>query len=199
MWANVAVSEEKSLVLVSLDAMVKDVNKQNANNRCALVSKVRGEIRDSQLSASSEWDANHGTINSGLNFKAQGRRQGAWSARHNDLNQWLEVNFNLQATITEILSQGRSNHNQWVKSYTVSYSNDCLNFFAYRKNGLVKNGPVTLNPAVMVVAAWIILEVTVAFVVKDGLANTANKMSETVCPANKKIFKTKESNRKITD
>lgn len=97
-----------------------------------------GEILDSQISASSEWDANHGAINSRLNFQAQGRRQGAWSSRFNKADQWLQVNFELQATITEILTQGRSNANQWVKSYTVSYSNDGVNFFKYRVNGVVK-------------------------------------------------------------
>ena len=97
-----------------------------------------GEILDSQISASSEWDANHGKLNSRLNFKAQGRRQGAWSARHNNIYQWLQVDFGLQATLTEILTQGRNNANQWVKTYTVSYSNDGLNFFAYRVDGVVK-------------------------------------------------------------
>jgi hypothetical protein len=97
-----------------------------------------GDIPDSQILASSEWDANHGAINSRLNFRAQGKRQGAWSSRSNDLNQWLQVNFVLQATVTEILTQGRSNANQWVTSFTVSYSNDGLDFFAYRVNGVVK-------------------------------------------------------------
>jgi ribosomal protein L19E len=97
-----------------------------------------GEIPDSQILASSEYDANHGAVNSRLNFRAQGRRRGAWSARRNDLNQWLQVNFVLQATVTEILTQGRSDADQWVTSYTVSYSNDGLNFFAYRANGVIK-------------------------------------------------------------
>jgi ribosomal protein L19E len=110
-----------------------------------------GEIHDSQISASSEWDANHGAINSRLNFQAQGKRQGAWSARRNDRNQWLQVNFNLQATVTEILTQGRSNSNQWVTSYTVSYSNDGLNFFAYRVNGVLKVINTTYNATCSVV------------------------------------------------
>ncbi len=97
-----------------------------------------GEIHDSQMSASSEWDAYHGLINSRLNFQAQGRRQGAWSARYNYLNEWLQVNFNLQVTITEILTQGRSNRDQWVTGYSLLYSNDGLKFFAYRVNGVVK-------------------------------------------------------------
>ncbi|CAB3983146.1 EGF-like repeat and discoidin I-like domain-containing 3, partial [Paramuricea clavata] len=97
-----------------------------------------GEIPDSQILASSEYDANHGAVNSRLNFRAQGRRQGAWSSRRNDLNQWLQVNFVRQATVNEILTQGRSNADQCVTSYSVSYSNDGLNFFAYRVNGVVK-------------------------------------------------------------
>ena len=97
-----------------------------------------GKVSNSQLSASSEWDSNHGAINGRLNFKAQGHRQGAWSARYNNGDQWIQVNFGLQATVTEILTQGRSNANQWVKSYSVSYSKDGLNFFTYRVNGLVK-------------------------------------------------------------
>ena len=95
-----------------------------------------GKILDSQISASSEWDAKHGPANSRLNFKAQGRREGAWTAKYNDNNQWLQVDLGVQATITEILTQ--SNANQWVKTYTVSYSNDGHNFFAYRVDGVVK-------------------------------------------------------------
>ena len=48
------------------------------------------------------------------------------------------INFVLQATVTEILTQGRSDSNQWVTCFTVSYSNDGLDFFAYRVNGVVK-------------------------------------------------------------
>lgn len=97
-----------------------------------------GQIEDSQISASSEWDGNHGAVNSRLNFQAHGRRQGAWSARHNNHYQWLQVDFGLQATITEILTQGRSNYNQWVRSYTVSYSKNGFGFIVYRQRGVVK-------------------------------------------------------------
>ncbi|CAB3983235.1 neurogenic locus notch homolog 2-like [Paramuricea clavata] len=96
-----------------------------------------GDIPDSQLSASSEVNVHHGAVNARLNFRGQGSRVGAWCG-HNDLKQWLEVNFVLQATVTDILTQGRFRHNQWVTKYTVSYSNDGLNFFDYRVNGVVK-------------------------------------------------------------
>ena len=96
-----------------------------------------GEILDGQITASSEWNANHGPANGRVNFKAGGGRTGAWSSRRNDLNQWLQVDFELQATVTEIMIQGRSDANQWVKSYAVTYSNNGVFFDAYQKNGTI--------------------------------------------------------------
>ena len=96
-----------------------------------------GEILDGQITASSEWNANHGPANGRVNFKAGGGRTGAWSSLPNDLNQWLQVDFELQATVTEIMTQGRSDANQWVKSYAVTYSNNGVFFDAYQKNGTI--------------------------------------------------------------
>lgn len=99
-----------------------------------------GEILDSQITASSQWDVNHGPANARLNFKATGRRTGAWSSRRNDLNQWLQVDFENQATITQISTQGRGSCrcSQWVTSYAISYSNDGIFFQAYQQNGQIK-------------------------------------------------------------
>ena len=96
-----------------------------------------GEILDGQITASSEWNANHGPANGRVNFKAGGGRTGAWSSLPNDLNQWLQVDFELQATVTEIIIQGRSDANQWVKSYAVTYSNGGVFFDAYQENGTI--------------------------------------------------------------
>ena len=97
-----------------------------------------GQILDSQITASSQFDVNHGPTNARLNFKAHGGRTGAWSSRRNDVNQWLQIDFNYPATIDEILTQGRQSTNQWVKTYTVSYSNDGVTFNPYRHRGLTK-------------------------------------------------------------
>ena len=97
-----------------------------------------GQILDSQITASSQYDVNHGPTNARLNFKAHGGRSGAWSSRRNDVNQWLQIDFNYPATIDEILTQGRQSTNQWVKTYTVSYSNDGFTFNPYRHRGLTK-------------------------------------------------------------
>ena len=41
-----------------------------------------GAIQDSQISASSVHNEDHGHLNSRLNFKKTGRITGAWSAKH---------------------------------------------------------------------------------------------------------------------
>ena len=98
-------------------------------------------IRDAQITASSQFNANHGPSNGRLNFKAGGGKTGAWSARTNDVNQYLQVDFGHRTKVTEIETQGREDCcNQWVKSYTVSYSNDNNNYQPYRQNGQVKVG-----------------------------------------------------------
>lgn len=97
-----------------------------------------GNIPDSRITASSKWDSNHGASNARLNFV---KKSGSWSSKRNDLNQWLQVDFKYRATITDILTQGRGRHNQWVKSYTVSYSDDGVNFKPYRKSGVDKVRP----------------------------------------------------------
>lgn len=101
---------------------------------------VNGKIQDSQITASSEWDPYHGPTNGRLKFRARGRRTGAWSAKINNANQWLQVDFRQQTTVLEISTQGRGNCgcNQWVKTYTVSYSNDGRNFHSYKQNGRIK-------------------------------------------------------------
>ena len=93
------------------------------------------EISDNRITASTEWDSNHSPQNARLNFPGGGGKAGAWSARRNDRNQWLQVDFELKATVTEILTQGRRDHNQWVTSYTVSYSRDGNHFKPHQVNG----------------------------------------------------------------
>ena len=95
-------------------------------------------IPDAQVTASSEWNSQHGASNGRLNFQAGGGRTGAWSAKSNDLNQWLQVDLGHVTEVTGIKTQGRSDNNQWVTSYTVSYSNDGINFATYKN--VVRSG-----------------------------------------------------------
>jgi hypothetical protein len=101
-----------------------------------------GKIADSQVTASSKWSSSHGASNARLNFV---KNSGSWSSKRNDLKQWLQVDFKYRATITDILTQGRGRSNQWVRSYTVSYSNDGASFKPYQKSGKDKVWFTLLN------------------------------------------------------
>ena len=97
-----------------------------------------GKILDSQIAASSYWNDQHDPTTARLNSKQTG--MGAWSAGKNEVNQWIQVDFKNKAIRTNILTQGRNSTTfyQWVKSYTVHYSNDGIDFTTYQKGGEVK-------------------------------------------------------------
>lgn len=95
-----------------------------------------GAITDGQISALSQWDGNHAAVQGRLHFQASGGKQGAWSSRANDVNQWLQIDLgDSYTTVTRVASQGRQNSDQWVKKYTLQYSNDGVNYQNYREQG----------------------------------------------------------------
>lgn len=94
-----------------------------------------GVIRDEQITASSEYSANHRSPNGRLNFDAN---SGAWSAKTRDLNQWLQVDFQRCTIITGISTQGRIQYTQFVTFYTVSFSDDENNFQNVKAGGVLK-------------------------------------------------------------
>ena len=94
-------------------------------------------IPDSKISASSEWNSNHGPTNARLNFQAANGKTGAWSAEYNDVNQWLGVDFGRPLWVTQIQTQGRQGCSceQWVKTYALSYRHDNIDWQTYMHNG----------------------------------------------------------------
>ncbi|XP_046847047.1 lactadherin-like [Xenia sp. Carnegie-2017] len=97
-----------------------------------------GLIGDSQLTASSTWDSNHGPGNARLFRPRNAPNTGAWSSRANNRNQWLQVNFLKTTKITGISIQGRPESTQWATSFSLSYSIRGSTFKRYRVNGNVK-------------------------------------------------------------
>lgn len=90
-----------------------------------------GAITDGQISASSEWDANHSAAQGRLNLQPSNDFQGCWSAALNDGNQWLKVDLGTVYTaVTRVATQGRNgtNYRQWVTKYKLQYSDDGENF-----------------------------------------------------------------------
>ena len=92
-------------------------------------------ISDSRISASSQWDANHAATQARLFYQAAGNKRGAWSARTNDANQWLQVQLHTIYKITFVATQGRNGVDQWVSKYMLHYSKDGEHFQYYRERG----------------------------------------------------------------
>ena len=114
-----------------------------------------GAVPDVQISASSEYDANHAAIQGRLHFKESRVKKGSWSARTNSINQWLEIDLGIQSTnVTRVATQGRNyeyseqwaggdvpkdNYKQWVTKYKLQYSDDGVNFQYYREQGQTRD------------------------------------------------------------
>ncbi|KAL9974963.1 hypothetical protein ACROYT_G012075 [Oculina patagonica] len=96
-----------------------------------------GAILDSQITASSVYDASHAAHQARLHFKRSGEIQGGWSARLNDNNQWLQVDLQQRTRVTRIATQGRNNwfKGQWVTKYKLKFGDDGHTFTFYRQNG----------------------------------------------------------------
>jgi len=93
-------------------------------------------ISDEQISASSEWRADHAAIQGRLNFQAGNGKTGAWSAKISDDNQWLQVDLSSpHVTVTRVATQGRNGYSQWVTRYKLQHSDDNDNYQYYREQG----------------------------------------------------------------
>ena len=58
-------------------------------------------IKDSQITASTQYDGNHAAIQGRLNFRAGGGKAGGWSARTNDVKQWIQVDLLSDTKVTD--------------------------------------------------------------------------------------------------
>ena len=87
-----------------------------------------GAIRDHMLA---------GTSSFGVLARLNGWT--AWVPRHNNLNQYLIVDFGRPTTITGISTQGRHDANQYVTGYTISVRHGArITYLGYRVGGILK-------------------------------------------------------------
>ena len=93
------------------------------------------QIKDSQITASSQSDGNHAASQGRLNFKAGGGKQGGWSTRPNNIDQWIQIDLVRYVNVTGIATQGRNAYHQWVTKYKLQYSDDGVNFHYYKLPG----------------------------------------------------------------
>ena len=99
-----------------------------------------GKISDNAFRASSVWDNNHGAAHARLNKVQRQGLASSWSARVNDDQQWLQIDLGGWKSVTRVATQGRHDRDQWVTSYTVSYSLYGGHFDFYKENDQIKVG-----------------------------------------------------------
>ena len=80
------------------------------------------------MTASSSYNNLHAPFLGRLHRAKRGRYVGAWCARHNNHNQWLQVDLGRTMKITGIATQGRQDADQWVTAYWVYYSLNGVQF-----------------------------------------------------------------------
>ena len=96
-------------------------------------------LPDSAISASTSASADHIPQFGRLNKIPASGKAGAWCAKSNDGNQWLQVSFGRQTTVTKVATQGRYDGDKRVTSYSLSYSVDGAHWVLYRlSNGHIK-------------------------------------------------------------
>ncbi|CAH1776419.1 unnamed protein product [Owenia fusiformis] len=92
-----------------------------------LISGSQYRIPDSSLRVSSIWDNNHGPHRARLGTPRSGASRGAWSARSNNHDQWIQADLGEVMIVNGVITQGRNDVAQWVSSYKLFYSRNGLN------------------------------------------------------------------------
>ena len=92
-----------------------------------------GRIKNSAMTASSQWDVNHASWLARLHRARRGRLMGAWSSRHNNHHQWLQIDMGRFMKCSGINTQGRQDADQWVTAYQILYGSDGTRFSYVRE------------------------------------------------------------------
>ena len=97
---------------------------------------ANGLIEDKQITASSEYNGNYLAVfgRIGYSIHHNGHFYG-WLSSPLNTHQWLQVTFKKWTQVGGISTQGRGDAGQWVKSYTILYSYDGVDYMPYKQSG----------------------------------------------------------------
>ena len=84
------------------------------------------QIPDSAITASSSYNAISFAPSIGrLHFLSAGSgKYGSWAAGANNEYQWFQVDLGSWTKVSAVATQGRQDTDQWVKTYSLSFSYD---------------------------------------------------------------------------
>ncbi|XP_031561085.1 uncharacterized protein LOC116297077 [Actinia tenebrosa] len=93
-----------------------------------------GKIQDNQISASSTYSGPHCYPRYGRLYKTpKSTWDGGWCAKHNRIGEYMQIDLGTMKWVTKIATQGRNaKTNQWVKEYTLSFTNNTITWQDYR-------------------------------------------------------------------
>ena len=91
-----------------------------------------GRLRNTQMTASSQWNKYHAPFLGRVHRARHGKYVGAWCARSNNRYQYLQVDFKRPVKIIKVSTQGRQDVSQWVTQYYIKHSVNAINFVEYK-------------------------------------------------------------------
>jgi len=88
-------------------------------------SWIVNELDDSAFSSSSDWNRNHSAKFARFDSKPKFAN---WSAKKNELGEWIQLDLGEEKKIKSVRIQGRHNYPQWVTKYNLWVGNDLSNW-----------------------------------------------------------------------
>ena len=141
-----------------MNQTIRNVKQFYSHNpdRCDVPLGVRdGRVTRAMFTASSMYNHYYGPWSARLQAQNHGITRGGWVAKYRNTRQWLQIDLGTTSRVKRIATQGRYDANQWVKSYTVSYSNNGVRFYPYRHGRRVKVSYTELNVSYLTLATFI--------------------------------------------
>ncbi|KAK7498721.1 hypothetical protein BaRGS_00010098, partial [Batillaria attramentaria] len=92
-------------------------------------------VSDFAFTASSYLDPQHGPHRARLRGQSSGAYGDAWVAKFNDAQQYIQVDIGEAVQVWAVATQGSAELQQWVRSYTLAFSQDGKTFSTYSSNG----------------------------------------------------------------
>lgn len=96
-----------------------------------------GQIPDSAMVASSQYNQYYGPERARLRKLTQGSYVAGWSPKSSNQGEWIQFDLGKNTKVTRMAIQGRENANWWTTSYSLSYRVDGGSYEIYN-NGQVK-------------------------------------------------------------
>ena len=118
-----------------------------------------GRIPDSSFTASTIYSGSYAATLARLNLAAASGKAGSWAAKNNDVNQWLQIDLGTPTTVTKVATQGRQVGNEWITSYSLSYSLTGSFWVQYTVRGK-KKVMILSQDFIMIIHLWFIFNLS---------------------------------------